>query len=116
MLQDEKRLYKFTKDSNAEVEGLLKYQDRFLSYNTSSKSITYKINSSKYTFHNDGINATVTGPNDFSVVIDEDSIVLFSLNQTVPYLLSSEKLKAFLQGVSVQKLDLKPLSQEEGEQ
>ena len=116
LLQDEKRLYRFTKDSNAEVEGGLRYQDRFLSYNTSSKSITYKINSSKYTFQNDGINATVTGPNDFSEVIDEDSIVLFSLNQTVPYLLSSEKLKAFLQGISIQELGLRPLSQEEGEQ
>ena len=116
MLRDEKRQYRFTKDSNAEVEGVLKYQDRFLSYNTSSKSITYKINSSKYTFHNDGMNAALTGPNDFSEVIDEDSIVLFSLNQTVPYLLPSEKLKAFLQGISIQELDLKPLSQEEGEQ
>ena len=116
MLQDEKRQYRFTKDSNAEVEGVLKYQDRFLSYNTSSKSITYKINSSKYTFHNDGMDAALTGPNDFSIVIDEDSIVLFSLNQTVPYLLPAEKLEAFLQGVSIQELVLRPLSQEEGEQ
>lgn len=101
---------------NKTVKGELKHRGNSIEYDTSEKKVIYKVGSDEYTFHNYGMDAALTGPNDFSVVIDEDSIVLFSLNQTVPYLLPAEKLEAFLQGVSIEKLGLRPLSQEEGEQ